>query len=173
MEPRHMLSGTNDNYSYTISILDSNAQQSSFYTKLAYTDNQTLQAPWVADTIYSTQGSATYPLWTSHPTNTGSGSSVGNDSVGFAAAPSEHLIDTPKKFREHLLAGTVAEVSDDLIGCLPSGGMGANGQALYPSQIMRAWSMTSASLYDLLVLNSRYHNTQIPPGTGSPVTRLL
>ena len=171
MEPRHMLSGTNDNYSYTISILDSNAQQSSFYTKLAYTDNQTLQAPWVAeDTIYRTQGSATEPLWTSHPTNTGSGSSVGNDSVGFAAAPSEHLIDTPKKFREHLLAGTVAEVSDDLIGCLNNGAtLGLGGQnALYGTEIMQAWGMTSGSLYELLVLNSRYPSQLQQPDAPVP-----
>ena len=65
----------------------------------------------------------------------------------------ENKIHTITAFRAALESKSVAEVSDDLIGCF------AQQDSLYPTNIMRAWAFSSDTLYTLLVLNSRFPGT--------------
>ena len=64
----------------------------------------------------------------------------------------ENKIHTITAFRAALESKSVAEVSDDLIGCFA-------WDSLYPTNIMRAWAFSSDTLYTLLVLNSRFPGT--------------
>ena len=65
----------------------------------------------------------------------------------------ENKIHTITGFRTALESKSVAEVSNDLIGCF------AQQDSLYPTNIKRAWAFSSDTLYTLLVLNSRYPGT--------------
>ena len=166
LEQRHMLSGSSG-YQYEFAIVDKQGQTETVYSPIDYQDLNTLQAPWLNNPA-QVQGADQKLAWTT-PFNTALPVND-SDSVGFVAARSEYLIDTPEQFREHLLAGTVAEVSDDLIGCLNNGAtLGLGGQnALYGTEIMRAWGMTSGSLYELLILNSRYPSQLQQPDSPAP-----
>ena len=65
----------------------------------------------------------------------------------------ENKIHTITGFRTALESKSVAEVSNDLIGCF------AQQDSLYPTNIKRAWAFSSDTLYTLLVLNSRFPGT--------------
>ena len=67
----------------------------------------------------------------------------------------ENKIHTITAFRAALESKSVAEVSDDLIGCFAQ----QDSNSLYPTNIKRAWAFSSDTLYTLLVLNSRFPGT--------------
>ncbi|MGI9460792.1 MAG: hypothetical protein ACR2NF_12400 [Pirellulales bacterium] len=63
----------------------------------------------------------------------------------------ENIIDSIQKFEDHLVNQKVAEVSDNLIGVFYN-----QVDALYPTNLERAWAGQSDNLYTLLQLNQRY-----------------
>ena len=93
-----------------------------------------------------------------------------------AVDASSRIIHTVQDFQDHLAAGQVAEVSDNLIGNFYN----ATDNALYPSTLQRAWAFSSDNLYTLLVLNSREpgqtlneHGQLDPNGTYHIANRVM
>ena len=93
-----------------------------------------------------------------------------------AVDASTRIIHTVQDFQDHLAAGQVAEVSDNLIGNFYN----ATDNALYPSTLQRAWAFSSDNLYTLLVLNSREpgqtlneHGQLDPNGTYHIANRVM
>ena len=112
------------------------------------------------------QGNSSSAQWTA---------AVENTAVN-AVDASSRIIHTVQDFQDHLAAGQVAEVSDNLIGNFYN----ATDNALYPSTLQRAWAFSSDNLYTLLVLNSREpgqtlneHGQLDPNGTYHIANRVM
>jgi len=67
------------------------------------------------------------------------------------------IISSVEEFRDAILNYEVKEVSSDLIFNFP----GPGGDALYNANFGFAWTGSSATLYDLLVLNQRFQSASV------------
>lgn len=82
----------------------------------------------------------------------------------------ENIINSIEDFDDALKNQEIKEVSEDLIGVFYN-----QDDALYPTNLERAWAGSSDSLYTLLVLNQRYPGSTVEnfyPGTQTSSYRI-
>ena len=141
---------TADSIDFDISLLNNR-------TQIINTPNtpNSYSAPWMwtlPDGTTQIQGSGQRNNWTAD--QNGHFNEINENAKG--------VIKTAEDFYGHLAAGSVAEVSDDLVACFyydPSNGKDLREASLYKPAIENAWVGSSDNLYSLLVLNKRFPST--------------
>ena len=142
LEPKQML--TADSLDFKITLVDSNSQ-----TTYQADTSHSYAAPWIwhLPNKQQIQGAAESLSWTAEQSG----------HQGQLTHTTDHVIKTIRDYKKHLIEGTVAEVSEDLVACFYyTSSTTPAVDSLYSPLMENAWVGSSDNLYSLLVLNKRF-----------------
>ena len=142
LEPKQML--TADSLDFKITLVDSNGP-----TTYQADTSHSYAAPWTwkLPNGQQIQGAGESKSWTAEQSG----------HQGQLTHTTDHVIKTIHDYKKHLIAGTVAEVSDDLVACFYYTSPTTPAvDSLYSPLMENAWVGSSDNLYSLLVLNKRF-----------------
>ena len=142
LEPKQML--TADSLDFTITLVDSNGP-----TIYQADTSHSYAAPWTwkLPNGQQIQGAGESTSWTAEQSG----------HQGQLTHTTDHVIKTIRDYKKHLIEGTVAEVSEDLVACFYYTSPTTPAvDSLYSPLMENAWVGSSDNLYSLLVLNKRF-----------------